>query len=108
MSSGYQFQFSSKCLHERHVAGRMSFRPGLPYMRQRWDALKCTERCNRMNSIVMRSLLLGLILLSGLPMRDGGAVFGLSKKGGGVRGVETCASHDFRQKGADNPALRFE
>ena len=39
-----------------------------------------------MNSIVVRGLLLGLVLLSGLPMRDGGAVFDLSKKGGGVRG----------------------
>ena len=65
------------------MAVRMSLRPGLPYMRQRWDALKCTERCSRMNSIVVRGLLLGLVLLSGLPMRDGGAVFDLSKKGGG-------------------------
>ena len=39
-----------------------------------------------MNSIVVRGLLLGLVLLSGLPMRDGGAVFDLSKKGVVVRG----------------------
>ena len=84
------------------MAGRMSFRPGLPYMRQRWDALKCSVRCSRVNSIMVEGMSLGLVLLSGLPMHGGGDVFDLSKKRGG-EGGETGTGNDFLQKGTDKP-----